>query len=168
MITFYTDRHTGLFASQLTSPITTQALRPQIHTILTHYSGACKTKTWCQQLTSLNVHLQFQVCATLNQHLVPMTHRPKCTFTFSFTIEVRIRDITIKVCGLIKDLEVHLVNCHEVTNVMDVVVINVPDAWGMLLARKWATTLSGSLQMDLSFDTIPIGNGHCATLYNQG
>jgi hypothetical protein len=31
VITFFKERHTGLFASRLTSPITTQALRPQLH-----------------------------------------------------------------------------------------------------------------------------------------
>jgi hypothetical protein len=50
---------------------------------------------------------------------------------------------------------------------MDVVVIDVPDAWGMLLSRKWAATLGGSLQMDLSYATIPIGDGSYATLYNH-
>jgi hypothetical protein len=43
---------------------------------------------------------------------------------------------------------------------MDVVVIDVPDAWGMLLSRKWVATLGGNLQMDLTYATIPIGNGH--------
>jgi hypothetical protein len=55
----------------------------------------------------------------------------------------------------------------EVSIVMDVVVIDVPDAWGMLLSRKWAATLGGSLQMDLSYATIPIGDEGYATLYNE-
>jgi hypothetical protein len=64
-------------------------------------------------------------------------------------------------------LKFFLANYPEVAIVMDVVVIDVPDAWGMLLSRKWVATLGGNLQMDLSFSTIPIGNGHYATLYNQ-
>jgi hypothetical protein len=61
----------------------------------------------------------------------------------------------IPVCGLIKDLKVSLATYPDISLLMDVVVIDVPDAWGMLLSRKWATTLGGSLQMDLSYATIP-------------
>jgi hypothetical protein len=38
---------------------------------------------------------------------------------------------------------------------MDIVVINVPDAWGMLLSRKIAADLGGNIQMDLTYATIP-------------
>jgi hypothetical protein len=51
-------------------------------TILTHYSCAHKTKTWCKWLTNLYVHLHL--------HLVPMAHHPICTITNG----VRIGDIT--------------------------------------------------------------------------
>ena len=39
---------------------------------------------------------------------------------------------------------------------MDVVVADVPPKFGMLLSRSWATKLKGTLQMDLSYATIPI------------
>jgi ribonuclease HI len=38
---------------------------------------------------------------------------------------------------------------------MDVLVIDVPDAWGMLLSRKWGATMGGCLNKDLTFATIP-------------
>jgi hypothetical protein len=38
---------------------------------------------------------------------------------------------------------------------MDVVVIDVLDAWGMLLSRKWAANLGNNIQLDLSYATIP-------------
>jgi ribonuclease HI len=38
---------------------------------------------------------------------------------------------------------------------MGVVVIDVPDAWGMLLSRKWGAHMGGCLNMDLTFATIP-------------
>jgi hypothetical protein len=50
---------------------------------------------------------------------------------------------------------------------MDVIVIDVPDAWGMLMPRKWDETLGGSIQMDLSYATILIGDGSYVTLYNH-
>jgi hypothetical protein len=50
---------------------------------------------------------------------------------------------------------------------MNVVVIDIPDAWGMLLSREWETTLGGSLQMDLSYATIPHPEGGFVTLYRE-
>jgi hypothetical protein len=50
---------------------------------------------------------------------------------------------------------------------MDVVIIDVPDAWGMLLSRKWTTTLEGSIQMDLSYATILTYDGTFVTLYRR-
>jgi len=43
----------------------------------------------------------------------------------------------ILVCGLIKDLKVNLDTYPNISLLMDVVVIDVPDALGMLLSRKW-------------------------------
>jgi hypothetical protein len=61
----------------------------------------------------------------------------------------------VKVCLLIKDLQVLLATHQDICLVMDVVVIDVPDVWGMLLSRKWVVDLEGSIQMDLSYATIP-------------
>jgi hypothetical protein len=74
---------------------------------------------------------------------------------------------SIGVCGLIEDLEVHLARYTEIVVVMDVVVLDVLDTWGIILSRKWAATLGGTLQMDLSYAIIPIGDEAHATLYNQ-
>jgi hypothetical protein len=40
----------------------------------------------------------------------------------------------VKVCGLIKYIQVSLAVYPSISLVMDVVVIDVPDAWGMLLS----------------------------------
>ena len=37
---------------------------------------------------------------------------------------------------------------------MDVVVVDIPPKFGMLLSRSWATKLKGTLQMDMSYTTI--------------
>ena len=47
---------------------------------------------------------------------------------------------------------------------MDIVVIDVLDSWGMLLSRKWASYLGGSLQMDLSYATIPMPDNNFVRL----
>ena len=42
---------------------------------------------------------------------------------------------------------------------MDVVVIDLPLAYGMLLSRKWAAGLGGYLMMDLSYLCVPNSDG---------
>ena len=44
--------------------------------------------------------------------------------------------------------------------VMGVVVVNIPPKFGMLLSRSWDSKLKGTLQMDMSFATIPLFRGH--------
>jgi hypothetical protein len=50
---------------------------------------------------------------------------------------------------------------------MNVVMIDVPDAWGMLLSRNWFATLGGFLSMDLTHAHIPMGDGTFDILYSQ-
>jgi hypothetical protein len=50
---------------------------------------------------------------------------------------------------------------------MDIVVIDVLDAWEMLLSRSWYTTLGGFLSMDLTCAHIPMGDGTFEILYSQ-
>ena len=66
---------------------------------------------------------------------------------------------TIEVFGLIKDLQVFLKAFPDITIEMDIVVIDVPDVWGMLINRKSAADLGGSIQMDLSYATLPTPSG---------
>ena len=65
----------------------------------------------------------------------------------------------IEVHGLIKDLQVHLSVYPDIMIVMDIVVVDVPDAWGMLLSRKWASDLRGSIQMNWSYAIVPFPRG---------
>ena len=62
----------------------------------------------------------------------------------------------VKCLGLIKDLVVSLHQIPEKNLIMDVVVADVPPKFGMLLSRSWAAKLQGTLQMDLSYTTIPV------------
>ncbi|KAH9289265.1 hypothetical protein KI387_033382, partial [Taxus chinensis] len=39
---------------------------------------------------------------------------------------------------------------------LDVVIVDCPTKWGMLLSRKWAASVGGSVQMDMSYATIPV------------
>jgi hypothetical protein len=74
---------------------------------------------------------------------------------------------TIEVHGLIKGLQVHLSAFPDIMFEMDIVVIDAPDAWGMLLNRKATTALGGNLQMDLTYVTIPTPNGNTFKLNRE-
>ena len=60
----------------------------------------------------------------------------------------------VKCLGLIKDLVVSLHQILEKNLVMNMVVVNVPPKFGMLLSRSWAAMLKGTIQMDLSYAII--------------
>jgi hypothetical protein len=62
----------------------------------------------------------------------------------------------VKCLGLIKDLVVSLAQIPTKNMVMDVVVVDIPPKFGMLLSRSWAAKLKGTLQMDMSYATIPV------------
>ena len=60
--------------------------------------------------------------------------------------------------GLIKDLVVSLHQIPEKSVVTDIVVADGPAKFGMFLSRSWSTKLKGTMQMDLSYATIPVFN----------
>jgi hypothetical protein len=62
----------------------------------------------------------------------------------------------VKCLGLIKYLVVSLSQIPSKNLVMDVVVANIPPNFGMLLSRSWGAKLKGTLQMDMSYATIPV------------
>lgn len=62
----------------------------------------------------------------------------------------------VKCLGLIKDLCVTLVQYHAKSMLMDIVVVDIPPKYGMLLSRSWGEKLQGSLQLDMSYATISI------------
>ena len=69
--------------------------------------------------------------------------------------------------GLIKDLVVSLAQLPMKSIVMDIVVADIPSKFGMLLSRSWSKKLGGTLQMDMSYATIPIFLGGIRRLYRE-
>lgn len=57
---------------------------------------------------------------------------------------------------MIKDLVVILHRMPEKSLIMDVVVAYVPPIFFLLLSRSWVEKLKDTLQMDLSYATIPV------------
>jgi hypothetical protein len=69
--------------------------------------------------------------------------------------------------GVIKDLVVTLFQFPMKSVVMDIVVSDVPLNFGMLLSRSWIKILGGTLQMDLTYATIPVFGGDHRRLYRE-
>jgi hypothetical protein len=65
----------------------------------------------------------------------------------------------VKCLGVIKDLAVTLFQLTMKSVVMDIVVADVSPKFGMLLSRYWIKILGGTLQMDLTYATIPMFGG---------
>jgi hypothetical protein len=72
----------------------------------------------------------------------------------------------VKCIGLIKDLCISLVQIPSKSMVMDVVVADIPPKYGMLLSRSWGAKLKGTLQLDMSYATVPVF-GQQRSLYSE-
>jgi ribonuclease HI len=73
----------------------------------------------------------------------------------------------VKCLGVIKDLVVTLFQLPMKSVVMDIVVVDVPPKFGMLLSRSWIKRLGGTLQMDLTYATVPVFGGEHRRLYRE-
>jgi ribonuclease HI len=73
----------------------------------------------------------------------------------------------VKCLGVIKYLVVTLFQLPMKSVVMDIVVADVPPKFGMLLSRYWIKRLGGTLQMDLTYATIPVFGGEHRRLYRE-
>jgi hypothetical protein len=68
---------------------------------------------------------------------------------------------------VIKDLVVTLFQLPMKSLVMDIVVVDVPPNFDMLLSRSWIKRLGGTLQMDLTYATILVFGGEHRRLYRE-
>jgi hypothetical protein len=68
--------------------------------------------------------------------------------------------------GVVENVEVRLKEYPEKMVHVDIVVVDVPDVWGMLLSRKFGAMLGGTLEMDLTFLQLPLKNGTVGRLLN--
>jgi ribonuclease HI len=73
----------------------------------------------------------------------------------------------VQCLGVIKDLVVSLFQLPMKSMIMDIVVADVPPKFGMLLSRSWIKRLGGTLQMDLTYATIPVFGGEHTRLYRE-
>jgi ribonuclease HI len=73
----------------------------------------------------------------------------------------------VQFLGVIKDLVVSLFQQPMKSVVMEIVVVDVPPKFGMLFSRSWIKILGGTLQMDLTYATIPVFGGEHRMFYRE-
>jgi hypothetical protein len=73
----------------------------------------------------------------------------------------------VQCIGIMKDLVVTLFQLPMKSVVMDIVVVDVPPKFGMLLSISWIKRLGGTLKMDLTYATIPVFGGEHRRLYRE-
>lgn len=73
----------------------------------------------------------------------------------------------VEVEDIIKDINISLARNPDRSLLMDVIVIDIHDVWGMLLSWKWRGTIGGHVQMDLSYATIPQSDDTPFILYRE-
>jgi hypothetical protein len=73
----------------------------------------------------------------------------------------------VKYLGVIKDIVVTLFQLPMKSMVMGIVVVDVPPKFGMLLSRSWINLLGGTLQMDLTYATVPVFRWEHRRLYRE-
>lgn len=69
--------------------------------------------------------------------------------------------------GLIKDLVVTLAQIPIKSAVLDIVFIDIPPKFGILLSRSCCAKLGGTLHMDMSYATILVYGGEQLRLYRE-
>ena len=73
----------------------------------------------------------------------------------------------VKCLGLIKYLVVNLSHLPSKNIMMDIAVAYIPPKFGLFLSQSWSKRLGGTLQMDLTYATIPMFGGETKRLYQE-
>ena len=73
----------------------------------------------------------------------------------------------VECMGVIKDLVVSLTQLPMMSVVMDIVMANIPSRFEMFLSRSWSKKLGGTLQMDMSYATMPVFGGEFRRMYQE-
>jgi hypothetical protein len=73
----------------------------------------------------------------------------------------------VKCMGMIKDLVVTLAQVLVKSVLMDVVIVDIPPKYGLLLSRSWGAKLGGSLQLDMTYATILVFGGQFTRLNRE-
>jgi hypothetical protein len=73
----------------------------------------------------------------------------------------------VKCLGVIKDLVITLAQVPMKSITMDVIEVDIPSKFGMLLSHSWSKKLGGSLHLDMSYATILVFGGEYKRLHRE-
>jgi hypothetical protein len=73
----------------------------------------------------------------------------------------------VNIYALCEDIEVFLIYFPHISLLINIMVINVPDSWGIILSRSWFVSLGGFLSMEITLEHIPMGDVTFEALYSQ-
>ena len=73
----------------------------------------------------------------------------------------------VKFPGLIKDLVINLSQLPSKIIVINIVVADIPPMFGILSSFSWIKRLGGTLQMDLTYATIPMFGRETKRIYRE-
>ena len=62
---------------------------------------------------------------------------------------------SVKVIGEVKDVLIRMAAKPQCTQVIDIVVVDIPEAYGMLLSRDWSAKLNGYFSTNWSHLLLP-------------
>eukprot|EP01018_Ginkgo_biloba_P034759 Gb_09446 [translate_table: standard] len=86
---------------------------------------------------------------------------------FPNSLQAELHKKKVKCIGMIKDLVATLGQIYMKNIMMDVVVADVPATYRMLLSRSWGAKLRGTLQLDMTYATVPFFGGETRRLYRE-
>ena len=73
----------------------------------------------------------------------------------------------VKCLDVIKEMVVNFAQLPMKSVIMDVVVADITPKFGLLLSRSWEKKVGGTLQMDLTYATIPVFGGENRRMYRE-
>jgi hypothetical protein len=110
--------------------------------------------------TSLNIHDKLLHNCLMDSEASHNLMRKNVMEEFGLEVTKNYHDLysfdsrKVKCLRVIKDLVVSLFQFPMKSVVMDIVVVDVPPKFWMLLSRSWIQILGGTLQMDISYATV--------------
>ena len=61
----------------------------------------------------------------------------------------------VQVIGELKNIQIRLVSNPDVWQIIDIIVVDIPEAYGLLLSRDWSRKLNGYFATDWSHLWLP-------------
>lgn len=76
-------------------------------------------------------------------------------------------NISIPIIGIMSDVEINLATYPEATYRTNIIVVDIPPYYGILLSKIWIIVIGGNVQLDLSYATITMNGKEVNCTRNQ-